>query len=551
MNHLWQALMIVRRCNRRSFRLRLLYVLLQSLLPLASLYILKLLIDSITLAATTHSHLSFLSFLNSPFALLVAMVGLFLLGRIVSALSAINNDVLSQRLVDYMTALMQNHAASLDYAYFDNPAFHDTLHRAQQEAGSRPLQILNSFMGLFGAIISTAGVVAMLASATPWVIAVMILAVLPSFIVRLYKARSIYNFRRSNTQLYRQTAYYGSVLTSRTYAAELRAFRLAPIFRRLFSERRHTLVQTLLRISRRLGTLDILCALVEAAVMFAIILLLIRQALAAAITVGTFVMLFEAFRRGQGYLSSLVASVASLYDNRLFASNLFEFLNLRPHILPPDDPQPIPDIITTVELRDVTFRYPGTDRDVLSHFNLTCRRGEITHIEGQNGFGKTTILCLILRLYDPDQGAVLINGIDIRRFRPDDLRAAAGVLFQDFARYAATVRENIHMSVVSTQRSVSKDATQDDVSPLTTLIYFVDKLPQGLDTPLGRIFDGGQELSMGQWQRLALTRALATDAPILLLDEPLAWMDQPTRETFLAHLDQIKHNRIVILINHI
>ncbi len=529
--------MMVRRCSRRSFWLRIVYVFLQSLLPLANLYILKLLVDAVTAAATGSA-----SQVAVPIStLLIAFVGIFLLGRIISALNAINSDILSQRLIDYTTSVMQNHAASLDLGYYDTPEFHDTLHRAQQEATSRPMQIMNSFMAFGGAAVMLVGIVGMLGAWSPWVIPVMVVAVVPSFLVRLYKARSIYNFRRSSTQLYRQTGYYGTVLTSRPFAAELRAYRLARHFRNLFTGHRRTLASRLLRISRRRGTLDILCSFVEAAALLAVVYMLIHQALGAAITVGTFVMLFEAFRRGQSQLNALATSVAALYDNRLFAANLFEFLDLRPTILPPAEPQPVPETIETVELRDVTFRYPGADRDALSHFNLVCRRGEITHIQGQNGYGKTTVLRLVLRLYDPAQGAVLVNGIDIRRFHPAELRARIGVLFQDFARYAATVRENIEYGSMGT---VAKQT-------MAPLLDFVDRLPQGFDTPLGRLFDGGQELSMGQWQRLALARALASDAPILLLDEPLAWMDQPTRDIFLRQLEALKTNRIIILVNHI
>ena len=535
--------MMVRRCDSRSFWLRIIYVLFQSLLPLVNLYLLKLLVDTVTVSVNGGQGIQGGSI--GIILLLGLFVGVFLLNRFISALSAINSDILGQRLLDYTTSVMQNHAAGLDLGYYDTPAFHDTLHRAQQEASGRPMQIMNSFMALGGAMISLIGIVAILGTSSPWIIPVMVVAVVPAFLVRLHKARSIYNFRRSSTQLYRQTGYYGSVLTTRPFAAELRAFRLASLFRKLFVDRRRILASRLLRISRRRGMLDIMCAFVEAAALLVVVYLLIHQALTAAISIGTFVMLFEAFRRGQTQLTALATSVASLYDNRLFAANLFEFLDLRPHVLAPREPLEMPNSIESVELRDVSFRYPGANREALSHFNLICRRGEITHIEGQNGFGKTTVLRLILRLYDPDAGMVLVNGIDIRRFRPEELRANIGVLFQDFARYAATVRENIEYGVQQGQACDIGDQTKNP------LLDFVNRLPQGYDTPLGLIFDGGQELSMGQWQRLALARALASNSPVLLLDEPLAWMDQPTREVFLRQLDELKKDRIIVLINHI
>ena len=539
MKKLWQALMLVRRCDRRSFRLRLLYVTLQSVLPLVNLYILKLLVDSVTKAATVEVFRE--TSLQSTMLLLLLMVGVFLLNRIVSALNGINNDILGQRLVDYMADVMQRQAARLDMAYYDNPEYYDSLHRAQQEASSRPLVILGNFMSLSGSLLSIAGIVVMLASASWWVIVVMVVAVVPGFVVRLYKARRIYRFRRENTQLYRRTGYYSALLSSRDYAKELRAYNLTSFFRSRFVESRKLLVADLLRISRRLGTLDVLCGLIEAAAMFAVVWLLVRQAFAAAISVGTFVMLFEAFRRGQGYLTSLVASVASLYDNRLFVGNLFDFLDFEPQIVSPKEPMPMPERIVSVEFRDITFRYPDMKHDVLSHYSLTARVGEVTRIDGENGYGKSTLVKLLLRLYDPQQGAVLINGIDIRRFSLEELRKNVGVMFQDFGRYSLTAKENI---------SFNETADVTDAAILADADSIIERLPHGYSNMLGRTFDGGAELSMGQWQRLALARLLFTGAPVMVFDEPVAWIDIAAREHFNATIEKIKHDKIILIITH-
>lgn len=538
MKNLWRALMMVRQCSPRSFWLRVFYVTVESLLPLVNLYILKLLIDSVQ---QPDFQFSVFNFQFSTLHLLLAMCAVFLLNRIVLALNGINNDILGQRLIDHVSDLIQRQSARLDMQYYDTPAYHDTFHRAQQEANFRPLQVLSNFMALGSSLLSIAGVVVMLVSASWWVIVVMIAAVLPGFGVRLYKARSIYKFRRDNTQLYRRTSYYGALLTGRDYAKELRAFGLAALFRGRFVEARRMLVGRLLAISRRLGMLDVLCALIEAAAMFAIVWLLLQQTLAAAITVGTFVMLFEAFRRGQGYLSSLVGGVAGLYDNRLFVGNLFEFLDLRPSILAPAEPVAFPERVQQVEFRDITFRYPDMQRDVLQHFNLTARRGEITRIDGRNGFGKSTLVKLMLRLYDPGEGQVLVDGTDLRRFDLRDLRNHLGVLFQDFVRYNLTAEENIAFGTL--QGSELR-------TPPSELLEFVDRLPQGMQTQLGRLFDGGSELSMGQWQRLAIARAVASDAPILLFDEPTAWLDHTARQHFDDLLKALAPDKVIILITH-
>lgn len=533
--------MMVRQCDKWSFRRRVLYEILSSLLPLVSLFILKLLIDSVT---NKDFHFSVFDFQFSPFTLLLALCGIFLLNRVISALNSINNDVLGQRLIDYVSDLLQRQSARLDMRYYDNPAYHDTFHRAQQEATYRPLQVLANFMSLGGSLISIVGVVAMLLSASWWVIVVMIVAVLPGFAVRLYKARQIYRFRRENTQLYRRTAYYGAVLTGRDFAKELRSFGLAELFRGRFVEVRRRLVGRLLAISRRLGMLDVLCAFVEAGAMFAVVWLLLKEAFAGAISIGTFVMLFEAFRRGQGYLQGLVGGIAGLYDNRLFVGNLFEFLELEPSITSPEAPVAMPKEIDEVEFRGVTFRYPDMDRDVLKDFSLKARRGEVTRIDGRNGFGKSTLVKLLLRLYDPDEGTVLVGGKDVKELDLKELRSSVGVLFQDFVRFNCTVAENVQFG------KRDGDVALGEVLNLSGADEVVKRLPQGEQTLLGRLFDGGSELSMGQWQRVALARALASDAPIMVFDEPTAWLDREARERFSQMLQELKEKKVVLVITH-
>lgn len=544
MKQLLKALNMIRLCDQKAFWLRIFYVVVQSVLPLLSLYILKFMVDSVTDAKVQ----TVLGYQVDAYVLLGIFCFLFLLNRVVNLLSSVNTDIMSQRLIDYLSDRMQKQSARLDMSYFDNPEYHDTYHRAQQEASFRPLQVLNGFMSLFGALITISGIVIMLVSASPWIIVVMVVAVVPSFIVRIVKSRQIYAFRRENTQNYRRTMYYTTLLGGRDYAKEMRTFGLAPFFRDRFVKIRHELVHVLVRISRRIAVYDSICAIVETAALFFVTLFLIISATSGAITVGAFVMLFEAFRRGQAALTSLVSAISGLYDNRLFVGNLFEFLDLEPTIVSPKDAKPFPEKVETVEFRDITFRYPKMERDVLSHFNLMAKAGEVTQIEGENGFGKTTVLKLLLRLYDTDQGAVLINGVNVKEYDLQGLRHGIGAIFQDYVRFYCTAEENIAFGDVEKHdpervRYVAELAGADKI---------IAKLPKGYDTPLGRMFDGGEELSMGQWQRIALARQLYSDAPVLIFDEPTAWMDVPSRDKFYKTLEMMKNNnKVIILIKHI
>lgn len=550
---LFQALKLIYRCDKKAFVMKVFYTVLQSILPLVNLYVLKLVVDEVTsLAAAPNNGAGAMA----PIGIYTTIfAGVFLLNRLVGVFSSVNNDVLVQKLIDYINNLIQTQSVQLDLAYYDNPDYHDTFHRAQQEAAFRPVRILESFVDILGSVISLAGIVAMLCTADWMIILIMVVAVIPSFAVRLYKSRQIYKFRRETTQDMRRSMYYGQVLSSSTFAKEVRVFGLASHFRDLYLSLRRQLVGKLFRISRRLALYDGVTSLVEAAALVAIMVALMRPVMTAKITIGSFVMLFEAYRRGQGHMSSLVSGVSGLYEHKLFISNLFDFLKLRPNIVSPSNPAPFPDRIHKVEFDHIWFHYPYTRREeekgrwVLQNYCLTAQMGDVTRLEGENGFGKSTLLKLLLRLYDPQQGCVRINGIDVREFDLNELRQNISVIFQDHVRFYCTAKENIEFGDL--KHSSSSNNRLQEAIRLADAQPVIDSLSKGLDTPLGRMFNDGEELSMGQWQRLALARQLYSQAPILIFDEPTAWMDVKARETFSLNLEELRKDHIVILISHL
>lgn len=550
---LFQALKLIYRCDKKAFVMKVFYTVLQSILPLVNLYVLKLVVDEVTSLASV-SEIGDGAMVPIGIYTIV-FAGVFLLNRLVGVFSSVNNDVLVQKLIDYINNLIQTQSVQLDLAYYDNPDYHDTFHRAQQEAAFRPVRILESFVDILGSVISLAGIVAMLCTADWMIILIMVVAVIPSFAVRLYKSRQIYKFRRETTQDMRRSMYYGQVLSSSTFAKEVRVFGLAGHFRDLYLALRRQLVGKLFRISRRLALYDGITSLVETAALVAIMVALMRPVMTAKITIGSFVMLFEAYRRGQGHMSSLVSGVSGLYEHKLFISNLFDFLKLRPNIVSPSNPAPFPDRIHKVEFDHIWFHYPYTRREeekgrwVLQNYCLTAQMGDVTRLEGENGFGKSTLLKLLLRLYDPQQGCVRINGIDVRDFDLNQLRQNISVIFQDHVRFYCTAKENIEFGDL--KHSSSSNNRLQEAIRLADAQPVIDSLSKGLDTPLGRMFNDGEELSMGQWQRLALARQLYSRAPILIFDEPTAWMDVNARETFSKNLEELRKNHIVILISHL
>lgn len=539
-----QAFRLIWQCDKKGFALKLFYTLCTSLLPLLNLYVLKLLVDGATQAVAGAGD-GLLSVEMIRYVLVFC--GVMLLNRWVGVLSTVNNDVLTQRLIDYINNIIQTQSVRLDMSYYDNPSYHDTFHRAQQEAAFRPIRILENTVSVLGSSVALVGIALMLLASSWQVVAVMALAVVPSFAVRLYKSRRIYRFRRETTQDMRRTYYYGQLLTNRLYAKEVRAFGLGAHFRSLYVDIRARLVDRLLAISRRLGVFDALTALFEVSALALVLVLLIRPAISGAMSIGTFVMLFEAFRRGQGYLATMVGGISGLYEHKLFINNLFEFLELQPSIVSPANPEPFPERIDEVSFDDVTFAYPDMKRPVLDHLSLRARRGEVTLVEGENGKGKTTMLKLLLRLYDPQGGAVRINGIDIRRFDVGVLRRNVSAIFQDYVQFCFTARENVAFGDISNAgdaRRLSEAIRMADAGAV------VERLSNGLDTQLGRQFDGGEELSMGQWQRIALARQLYSPAQVLLFDEPTAWMDGEARSHFAETVQELKSDHVIILVQH-
>ena len=231
----------------------------------------------------------------------------------------------------------------------------------------------------------------------------------------------------------------------------------------------------------------------------------------------------------------------------MFINNLFDFLNLKPSIVSPDKPKAFPSTVEEVSFDNITFAYPDMNVPVLNHYSLTARRGAVTLIEGENGFGKTTMLKLLLRLYDPQEGTVRINGIDIRQFDVAELRRNVSAIFQDYVQFYFTVRENVAFGDINSPEDAQRMA---EAIRMADAECVVDRLGNGLETQLGRQFQGGEELSMGQWQRVALARQLYSPAQVLVFDEATAWMDVQGRQIFMKTVESLKADHVVILIRH-
>lgn len=542
--HIWEALNFVFKSDKHLFATKVIFIAFQSVLPLISLILLKLLVDSIS-----NNLLHPESIPVSKIWLYTALFcGVFILTRTIGVINQLTEEVLSHKLVDFISNLMHKKSTELDLSFYDNPLYHDTFHRAQQEASHRPLQLLNSLTGILRNTLSLLGLIALLSAFSWWLIAIMLLAGAPGLWVKLIKSKLMYSWRKANTSLFRKSGYFSLLLTSRVYAKEVRIYKLADYLQKQYISIRKTIVKQMLAISVRRTKLDIITVFFEAGALFLIILLLSRKAFAGAITIGAFVMFFEAFRRGQGFVQGLVGSFTGLYDNKLFLNNLFEFLKLQPQVKSPQNPLKFPLTIKQgIRFDNVSFKYPGTDKMVLNELNISFKPGEISRIQGENGAGKTTLIKLICRLYDCNSGGIYIDGVSIKDLDLLELRKNISVIFQDFVQYDLSVKDNI---VFGDLEQPVNNSRLENSAHISSAQPIIDDLPKQYETILGRFFEGGEELSMGQWQRIALARALYSHTPILILDEPTSWMDDKAKKHFYENLPKLKEGRIVLLISH-
>ena len=542
---LYRAVQFVAASDRRLFGIRSALIAVQSILPLLSLYLLKLLVDSITEPAAVQTSGTVFS-QAGIYALLFS--GIFFLTRISNIFINYTDEILTQKLIDYISGLLHKKSVELDLAFYDNAKYHDTFHRAQQEANFRPVQVLNNLTGILKNSLTLVGIVIILITLSFWFVAIMLLAALPVLLVKLRRSKKLYAWRKTNTPLFRKANYFGELLTGREYAKEVRVFTLEDHFQKQFTLIRKGLVREIVKLLNSLLKLDLFSSGFEVAALLAGIILLSGQTASGAITTGSFVMFFEAFRRSQGLMQGLVADLSGLYSNKLFLNNLFEFLELKPNIQEADKPVPFPQRIKEgIRFDNVSFTYPGSEKPVLENLSLQAKPGEVALIRGVNGAGKTTLIKLLCRLYDCTEGAIYIDGMNIKEFDLRKLRKNIAVLFQDFARYDFTAAENIALEDLDNR---SRSERIQEAARLSSADTVIAKLPKGYDTLLGKYFEKGEELSMGQWQRVALARTLYADARIMVLDEPTSWMDAEAEAHFYQQLEQVKKGKIVLLVDH-
>ena len=519
-------------------------LIIQGLLPLATLYLMKLLVDHVADALTQPDPQVLLP--NVAF-IMMGMGGVALLSSVLSILGTWVSRGHSLLVVDHMQNILHTKSLEVDLEYYENSQYYDRLHRAQQEAASRPIAILNSLINVGQNAISLVAMAGLLWVFHWAVVPVLLLGALPEFFVRLRYAKKTYDWQRSRTGEERKAWYLNWMLTRDTHAKEIRLFQIGPYFKGMYQDIRTLLRNERLGLEKRRAIASLGAQVVATLGVFGVYFFLAHRTLQGFLTLGDLVMYFQAIQRGASFLQQFSMSLSGLYEHNLFLNNLDEFLKVQSRIQDPLHPVPVSTTSTKgLEFFGVTFTYPGGTQKRLCNFSFTMKPGEHIAFVGANGAGKTTLVKVLCRLYDPDEGQIRFNDRDIREFSIEEWRGAISVIFQDFARYFLSARENISL----TEHRASELANIKMAAAQAGANEFIEALPLGYDTILGKWFEGGQELSVGEWQKVALSRAFFRDSQILVLDEPTSAMDAKAEAQLFERFHQLTKGRMAILISH-
>lgn len=544
--HLGRALTIVWQSGPGWVVLSGLLVIVQGLLPLLTLYLIKLVVDDVTLCLSGSGE-------DGSFghvAMLICFMGaVVLVTAICRVLATLVSEAHSLVVTDHVHDILHAKSVEVDLEYYEDSRYYDTLHRAQQEAPFRPTRIVNGLVNLSQNGISLVAMGVLLFAFHWAVVVVLLVAAFPGLFVRTRYAKKMYRWRRKSTPLERYAHYFHFLLTRDANAKEIRLFGLGALFQRRYRDMRRRLRREWLKIAKRRSLADAVTQSSFTLAIFGSYAFIAYRAVQSEITLGDLVMYFQAVQRGQTFLQQALGNLVGLYEDNLFLTNLSEFLGLETKVDEPHQPRAVPDPLQSgIRLEQVGFRYPTGSRRVLDDISLRIRPGEHVALVGENGSGKTTLVKLLCRLYDPSEGRISLDNIELREFRIPALRREIGVILQDFARYHFTAKENIGFGNIDLDAD-DHDAVRE-AAVHSGAHEVISSLPKGYETILGKWFEEGEELSIGEWQKVALARAYLRDAQILILDEPTSSMDARAEYEVFRKFTELSRGRTTILISH-
>lgn len=484
--------------------------------------------------------------------LLIALFAYRLLIQVVNNVSSALNRIAGEKVVMEVKRQIMEKSKEVDLASFDNPSFYEKMENANREAGHRPLNILTETLGIVSSVIELISFLVVLLSAPglSWITFVVILVSVPSAVVNFVYRRKNFHYMRFSSKERRQMNYFSSILVDKDLIKEIRLYDLADNFIGKFFQAFKTYYQGIRKLIITESAWHIFFALVTGATNLMFYIIIAKQVFTGQMLIGDYTLYTGAIASVVTCVSSLITSTGTVYEGTLFIDNLIAFFNEKQYIVPKSLPaaQVQKGGEHTVEFVDVSFRYPGTQRDVLKNISFTIHPGETLALVGLNGAGKTTLIKLLTRLYDPTGGKILLDGKDLREYDVKSLYKTFGIIFQDFGKYALSVQENIRLGNIHREAGLE---VVKDASKQSSASEYIEKLPRTYDTPLMRIFErDGLDLSIGQWQKLAIARAFYADSDIMILDEPTASLDPIAEQEIFNQFDRLRDNKTTVFVSH-
>ncbi|MDD3775751.1 MAG: ABC transporter ATP-binding protein [Sulfurovaceae bacterium] len=512
-------------------------LLLGGILPVAVIYLVKPIIDNVSMLEG--KGMDGIDALIIPIAILGIVV--FLLPISVSLLNLVRS-IQAEKIQDSVKAQIHSKAISLPLSFFETPRYHDMLYRANVDALSRPAALLEN-VGLFVQnLITLAGLLMIMSPLAWWLPLVLIAAAIPALVIALRFTLKFHTWRTKNTAGERRLRYFDYVMTDSEHASEMRLFDLGKFFTKLYWSQRVQIRSGYFSLLRSEFLVESLSLLIGFLVLAFVMGWALYETLMGNVSIGFLSMFYIAFTQAQRIMRSILGNASELYKNILFLENLFEFLAIKVPDIGYKDRLPS-GMSYDIVFDEVSFRYPHSDKIALDNLSLTLEAGKITAIVGTNGAGKSTLVKLLCRFYDPDSGEIRINGTPLSHVDPKELHDNMTVLFQNYVHYHMSVKENIALKKTKDDNKIiiaSKAAGSHD---------FIKKLDHGYDNMLGRWF-GGAELSGGEWQRIALSRAFMRDAGLIILDEPTSALDSWAEIDWLGRFRTLCLKKTALIITH-
>jgi ATP-binding cassette subfamily B protein len=523
--------------------------LINGFLPAVSVWITRGLVDSVITAAFRPNHPS-----SGVWIFVGAQLGVNVVQSLLSTLSNISQQLLQERVSNRVQVMVLEKANTLDLAFFEDAEFYDKLRNASEESTYKPMQMISQIFDFVRTLVTLFSMLSLLLSLSWWLAIVALLMPIPSFFSNSrYGWRGYQKMRRESPER-RRMHYLFRLLTVDTYNKEVKLFNLAPFFLKQYRELADTFFQEHKTIVVRRYLAGFGWGSLSTLVNSAIYIYVAFRAVAGTISVGSLAMYTQAAMQVGSSFQGLLNDLSGIYENNLFVSTLYEFLDYQPRILSPSIPLPLPldraKRGLDIEFRGVSFTYPGKDPETeaaLKNVSFIIKAGEAIALVGRNGAGKTTIVKLLTRLYDPDAGQILIGGRDIREYALEDLRRAVGVIFQDYVTYYMSASGNIGVGQIDEIENLERVEGAAEKSGADVVI---GKLPDGYQTMLGKWFKDGFQLSIGEWQKVALARAFMREAPILVLDEPTSSLDAQAEYEIFTKFRQLTAGKTAIFISH-